>query len=157
MLNELSRQDKALSSLFVGRTERDTTEHILWVDPTVGSTEKTVLFRLSQLHGLVEADDLSGAPYYIVVEDISQLPPPAPEEKKKKGKGDAGIYVNVPGRLRSTIYQGINAMITNEFPAPQFGHTLLLSGDLFNKRYTTRLRLNALTGAVERLDADQPK
>ncbi|MCR4602851.1 MAG: DUF4831 family protein [Prevotella sp.] len=157
MLNELSRQDKALSSLFVGRTQRDTTEHILWVDPAVGGMERTVLFRLSQLHGLVEADDLSGAPYYIMVEDISQLPAPAPEEKKKKGKADAGIYVNVPGRLRSTVFEGINTVITNEFPAPQFGHTLLLSGDLFNKRYATRLHLNALTGAVERLDADQPK
>jgi hypothetical protein len=161
MLDELNRQNESLSSLFLGVTTRDTTEHILWYVPEAKAEweeapSRQVFFRLSQLHGLVEADDLSGAPYYILVEDISQLPPPEPVAKKQKPQ-QAGIFVNVPGRLRCTVYEGINAVSTEEWPAPQFGHTLLLSGDLFNKRYTTRLRLNALTGAVERLDADQPK
>lgn len=161
MLDELNRQNESLSSLFLGVTTRDTTEHILWFVPEATAEweavpSRQVFFRLSQMHGLVEADDLSGAPYYILVEDISQLPPPEPVAKKQKPQ-QAGIFVNVPGRLRCTVYEGINAVSTEEWPAPQFGHTLLLSGDLFNKRYTTRLRLNALTGAVERLDADQPK
>jgi hypothetical protein len=47
--------------------------------------------------------------------------------------------------------------LTNEFPAAQFGNTELLSAALFNKRYTTHLWLNPLSGAVERLDAEQPK
>lgn len=159
MLDELDRQDQALSSLFVGTTVRDTTEHILWVDPQalVASGQRQVLFRLSQMHGLVEADDLSGAPYYITVEDISQLPEPEPVEKKKGQKTVQGIYVNVPGRMRSTIYEGISTVVSDELAAPQFGQTMLLSASLFNKRYTTRLWLDALTGAVLRLDAEQPK
>lgn len=163
MLDQLDRQDRALTSLFLGTTQCDTTEHILWYVPTAPTTDKTVLFRLSQLRGLVEADDLSGAPYYIGIEDITQLPTPQQEGKgKKKEKSgekrvEQGIYVNVPGRLRATIYEGINAILTGECPAPQFGQTELLSGSLFNKRYTTRLRLNALTGALQSLDADQPK
>ena len=63
----------------------------------------------------------------------------------------------MPGRLRSTIYKGVDAIKGGEFPAPQFGQTVLLSAHLFNKRYATRLRLDGLTGAVQRLDADQPK
>ena len=159
MLQELDRQDRALTSLFLGTTKCDTTEHVLWYVPAKGANSgREVLFRLSQLRGLVEADDLSGAPYYINVEDVSQLPAAEPVDKKKKAaKQEAGIYVNVPGRLRSTLYEGIQPLQALEAPAPQYGYTLLLSGDLFNKRYTTRLRLNALTGAVERLDADQPK
>lgn len=156
MLDELDRQDRSLSSLFVGRTQRDTTEHILWADPAQFQ-QKGVLFRLSQLRGLVEADDLSGAPFYLSIDDISQLPAAAPEAKKKGKQPEAGIYVNVPGRLRSTLYEGITPLLSVEMPAPQFGHTLLLSADLFNKRYATRLRLDALTGAVARLDADLPK
>lgn len=155
MLQELDRQDQALSSLFLGTTQRDTTEHILWVTPD-DDLPRQVFFRLSQVHGLVEPDDLSGAPYYISIDDITQLPAAAPAPKKQKAQ-EAGIYVNVPGRLRCTIFKGIDAVLTEELPAPQFGETLLLSADLFNKRYATRLRMNALTGAVERLDADQPK
>ena len=154
MLHELEQQDQSLTSLFLGVTRRDTTEHVLWLVPDAPVAKK-VLFRLSQLHGLVEPDDLSGAPYYISVDDTSQLP--APDMTGKKQKQEAGIYVNVPGRLRSTLYEGINAVQTDEFAAPQFGQTQLLSGSLFNKRYTTRLRLDPLTGAVLRLDADQPK
>lgn len=159
MMSELRRQDKALSSLFVGTTRRDTTEHVLWVTPD-GSFPRQVLFRLSQLRGLVDADDLSGAPYYVSIDDITQLPPVEQEKKKKSffaKNTTAGIYVNVPGRLRVTIYEGIYPILNEEHPAPQFGQTMLLSASLFNKRYTTRLHLDALTGAVLRLDADVPK
>lgn len=156
MLNELQRHDEALTSLFLGTTRRDTTEHVLWVEANE-PVEHQVLFRLSQVHGLVEADDLSGAPYYISIEDITQLPTPEPEGKKKGNKATVqGIYVNVPGRLRCTLYEGINALQTEEHPAPQFGQVMLLSSNLFNKRYSTRLWVDALTGAMLRLDADQP-
>ena len=156
MLAELDRQDRALTSLFLGTTHRDTTEHVLWVVPD-GAFPRKVLFRLSQVHGLVEPDDLSGAPYYISVDDITQLPAAQENPKARKAAPKQGIYVNVPGRLRATIYEGIQPLQTVEHPAAQLGETLLLSADLFNKRYATRLWLNALTGAVERLDADQPK
>jgi len=157
MLDQLDQQDRALTSLFLGTTCRDTTEHILWVVPTK-EDQRQVLFRLSQLRGLVEPDDLSGAPFYLSIDDITQLPAPEPEGKKAKAKPQQdGIYVNVPGRMRATVYEGINAIVSGECAAPQFGYTLLLSGSLFNKRYTTRLHLNPLTGAIDRLDADQPK
>ena len=158
MMNELDRQDRALSSLFVGTTQRDTVEHVLWVTPAAATQGKTVLFRLSQVKGLVEADDLSGKPFYYHIEDITQLP--APEENGKKAKSAktmAGIYVNVPGRLRFILYDGITPIITEEYPAPQFGQTMMLSGNLFNKRYATHLLLDPLTGAMLRLNADQPK
>lgn len=157
MLNELDERDRALTSLFKGVTMTDTTEHILWVTPD-GPFQRQVLFRLSQLDGLVDADDLSGAPFYISIDDLSTVPPVDPlAAQNKKKKTESGVYVNVPGQMRSTLYQGIDPMCTQEFPAPQFGNVELLSGSLFNKRYTTHLWLNPLTGAVDRLQADQPK
>jgi len=160
MLNELDRQDRALTSLFTGTTQCDTTEHVLWVVPErTDSTAaaRRVLFRLSQVKGLVEADDLSGAPYYVTIDNISQLPEEQPATKGKKGKSVAGIFVNVPGRLRITLYQGITPILTEEHPAPQYGQTMLLGADLLNKRYNTRVLLDNLSGALLRLDADQPK
>ena len=157
MLSQLSQQEESLSSLFVGTTVCDTTEHVLTVIPD-GSFDRRLLFRLSQVNGLVDIDDLSGTPYYISVEDLKTAP--AVDEQaamKKKKPVETGIYVNVPGRMRSTLYEGINTLQAEELPAAQFGNVELLSGDLFNKRYTTHLWLHPVTGAVERLEAEQPK
>ena len=156
MLSQLDLQDHALTSLFSGTTICDTTHHSFIVVPDSTITGR-ILFRFSQKLGLVDADDFAGVPYYINIEDLSTVPAPAPVDPKKKLKPVDGIFVNIPGRLRSTVTDGQRAIISGEFPAGQFGNVELLSGSLFNKRYTTRLWLNPLSGAIERLDAEQPK
>ena len=156
MLNQLNLQDRALTSLFAGTTVSDTTRHTFLIVPDKPMARE-VLFRFSQKLGLVDVDDLAGVPYYINIEDLSTVPAPEPVDPKKKLKPVSGIFVNVPGRLRSVISQAQRQVIASEFPAGQFGNVELLSGSLFNKRYTTRLWLNPLSGAIERLDAEQPK
>lgn len=159
MLRQIDTQDDALTSMFKGTYDCDTTEHSVTVCPD-GSFNRQLLFRLSQAYGLVDADDLSGSPYYISVEDMQSIPTTVDEKaaaKAKKKAYEAGVYVNVPGRMRVTLYQGIDAVLSAELPAAQFGNVELLSGELFNKRYTTHLWLNPLTGGVERLEAEQPK
>jgi hypothetical protein len=42
-------------------------------------------------------------------------------------------------------------------PAAQFGNVELLVGDLFNKHFGTRLSLDPVTGAISKLEAEQPK
>lgn len=158
MLSRIDEQEQALSSLFVGTTIRDTVETDFVIVPD-HPCDRTLLFRMSQLLGMVDADDLSGEPFYITIEDLHAIAPTDEEAaaKTKKKAWEAGVYVNVPGRMRLTIYQGIDKLQTAEHPAPQFGNVELLSGELFNKHYDTRLWLNALTGAVERLEAEMPK
>ncbi len=157
MLQELNTQNAALTSLFLGTTERDTTTSIITY--TVEKpTKNEVLFRFSSDYGLVDNDDLSGTPYYISIEDLKTVDEPVTTAPQKAVKPQqSGIYVNVPGRMRSTIFDAKTQIAVNEFPAAQFGNVELLSGALFNKRYTSRLLLHALTGAVEELEAEQPK
>ena len=156
MLNQLDKQDQAMTSLFIGTITKDTTEHTITIIPDKASDQQ-VLFRFSQKLGLLESDDLAGVPYYYKVEDLKTVPPVEVVEPKKKNKQAQGIYVNVPGKLRSTISDANGVIDTAEFPAGQFGNVELLSGALFNKRYTTRLWLNPLSGAVEKIDVEQPK
>ena len=155
MLNQMDQQDKALTQLFQGITERDTTEHIITIVPTK-STNRRVLFRLSQVRGLVDIDDLSGEPFYVSIEDITNLPA-TQQTKGKKKLVETGIYVNVPGRMLVSIEHKEQTISATELPAPQFGNVELLSGDLFNKHYTTHLWLNPVSGGVDRLEAEQPK
>lgn len=158
MLQQLDEQDRALTSLFAGVITRDTTEQTIVIVPDE-PCDRQLLFRLSQTLGMVDADDLSGEPFYVTVDDLHAVAPvdeTAAAQAKKK-QYEAGVYVNVPGRMRVTLFQGIDQLQAIEHPAPQFGNVELLSGELFNKRYTTRLWLHPLTGAVERLEAEQPK
>lgn len=160
MLAQLDRQDRSLTSLFCGTTLRDTTEHVVFVTPD-GAFSRRVLFRLSQIHGFTDADDLSGTPFYVSIDDLNSAPPVDQEAlaaaKPKKKAPESGIYVNVPGSMQAVIYDGITPVSTATHPAPQFGHVELLSGELFNKRYTTHLWLDPLTGAVMKLESDPVK
>jgi hypothetical protein len=155
MLSQLDNQDRALTSLFAGITVKDTTETVLTIIADSAMHRKP-LFRFSKHFGLVEADDLSGTPYYISIENLTKLPPVDDKNAKKK-KAAYGLYYNVAGRMRSTIYDANKIADEAEFPAGQFGYVELLSADLFNKHYGTRLWLNPVTGGIDRLEAEQPK
>lgn len=159
MLANLDLQDQMLTRLFTGTVEKDTAEYTFVVCPE-GEIGKEVLFRLSKQRGLVDKDDLSGVPYYLSVTDLKALPavqPVSEDTKKKNKKEETGIFVNVPGKIKATVYKGVNRMADFELYAGQFGRVELLSGELFNKRATTHLTLNPITGSVDRLDAEMPK
>ena len=156
MLNQLDVQDRALTSLFTGVLIKDTIEQVFTIVPE-NNINHEVLFRFSQKLGLVDKDDLAGVPYYINIENLRTVPLPESVDPKKKLKPVSGIFVNVPGRLRSSVSDSQAVLISNDFPAGQFGNVELLSGALFNKHYTTHLWLNPISGAIERLDAEQPR
>ena len=155
MLNQLDKQDRSLTSLFSGTIQKDTLEKTMTIVPNKES-KQSLLFRFSKKLGLVDDDDLAGVPYYIMIEDLHAIPMPDPEEKKKQ-KQEEGVYVNVPGKMKASIYNAEGVIVTNEFPAAQFGNVELLSGALFNKRYATHLWINPVSGAIDRLEAEQPK
>ena len=77
-------------------------------------------------------------------------------EQKKNGAVE-GIFVNVPGKVKATIYHGNKPMGSFDLSAAQYGYTEFLSGELFNKRYTTKLVLSPITGAIMKLEAEMPK
>ena len=156
MLSQLDQQDHSLTSLFAGTTVCDTTEEVFIITPDQ-ELQQQPLFRFSRHFGLVDADDMSGTPYYISIKNLTQLPPIDEEAAKKKKKAANGLYYNVPGKLRSTIQSGNDIISKEDFPAAQFGNVELLSAELFNKHYGTRLWMNPLTGGIDKLEAEQPK
>ena len=77
-------------------------------------------------------------------------------DQAAKAKGNC-LYVNEPSKMHVTLADGNKKVAEYEAAAGQFGRVELLSGDLFNKHFTTRLTLNPESGAVERLTAEEPK
>lgn len=153
MLDEIDQQYESLLSLFMGTTTCDTTEQHIALCPE-REMKREVIFRISKPLGLVDKDDLSGIPFYLTIEDLhkqSQQQYDYPENKK-----DGGFYANVPGFVRLTLYREDRQLATYEYPLAQFGFTELRGGSLF-KKYPTHLRLNPITGVVEKLQAEIPE
>lgn len=153
MLDNLNRQEAALMQLFAGVTDRDTTEITLTYVPK-GEVERYVFFRFSKKLGLVERDDLAGAPYYLSVRDLHSIPTNAAiAEEGKRDKDDANIFVNMPGKIRVTLSGGGKEK-TLETYAAQFGQTASLDTELFGKKLFTTLVYNPITGNIESIKTD---
>lgn len=153
MMEQLNQQERALLQMFEGTTVRDTVEQVLLFTPTQ-EISRQVLFRFSTKLGLREVDDLSGAPYYISVEDLKTVTPPSDQASEtKKDKNDINLYVNIPSKISVTISSQQAPIKTIEFLAGQFGKTENLSGELFGKKQSTQVLLDPKTGSVVSLKA----
>jgi len=156
MLDNLNRQEAALLQLFEGVTEKDTMETTITYIPE-NETSKYVLFRFSKKLGLVDRDDLAGAPYYIDVQDLHNIPSnTAIAEEGKRSKDDANIFVNMPGKIKITV-EGNGKATTLETYAAQFGETASLDNELFGKKLFTSVIYNPTTGIVESIKTDLVK
>ncbi len=157
MMANLDTQERALLQLFEGTTERDTTEVIVTFVPEK-EVQKHLLFRFSKRLGLVDADDLSGAPCYVSVEDLHSMPAnSAVADEGKRGKDDANIFVTMPGKIRVRLFNMQKELATQELYAAQFGKSAPLDNELFGKKLFTRLVYNTITGSVESINTDMIK
>ncbi len=118
-INKIEEERQALMSLFTGTIHRDTTEHILELCPDK-AIDRQILFRLSKYVGLVDADDLSGAPYYLSIRQDSPATYPLPINKKQEG-----IYVAQPGIGIVSLEADKQCLGSFRLPFAQFGFTEL--------------------------------
>lgn len=155
MLASLDKQEKALLQLFEGTTECDTIEKTIVICPD-REVEDLVLLRFSDSFGLVDADDLSGAPYYITVTDLHKTPEDTRTEKEKqKDKDETGLFVNVPGRAHITISKEEKPWKEYDTTMAQFGRTENVSALLFGKKVKTSYEVNPVSGAMVNLKSEE--
>lgn len=156
MLRNLDTQENALMQLFVGTTEKDTLEQIVTFVPT-REVDKQLLFRFSKYLGMTDTDDLGGSPYYIKIEDLHSMPTLNGVTDTRKDKDNVGIYVNLPGKIRASVYNGNALMGAYELYAAQFGKLESISGEMFSRKYTTSIVLNPVTGSIEKIETEAVK
>ena len=146
MLDGMDSMERELTELFTGTTVHETSTHTLHLLP-VAAMQNEVLFRLSPLKGLVPADDLSGAPYYINVapETIDTYVPG--QSGKKAARPD--LYTVLPAPTRVTIGDGREECFSGQFLLPQFGQLVPVPAELL--RQGARITVDVETGRM--LDA----
>lgn len=151
MLNNLEEQEKALTEMFSGYTDRTEKTFTFYVEPEKPITDQVVC-RFSKKLGVVKENNLAGEPIYFSITDESYLPP-ADEEAKAKKRLDGVIY-NIPGKGRVSIDSFDKNYYEEELPITQFGETEVLLNNLFNKKINTRVIFNPITGGIVKIDKD---
>lgn len=151
MLQNLDRQEAALKLMFCGVTYKDTVEKTITFTPSA-EVNNAILFRFSEKLGIVDSDDLAGAPIYVNVEDEHIMPAPSPYFANEKDLKKAQIFVNVPGKIKVTVKGANKTFAAFETFAPQFGNEQALNPELFGKKAITKLILTPLTGAIESIE-----
>ena len=150
IIDNLDTQEKALTQLFTGTTDREDKVFTAHIVPQDGLTDKVAL-RFSRSLGVLPAEDLAGEPIYINLKSTVPLPTVIEDNKKKK-KLEGAIY-NIPGKGKVTVsYQG-KTCFEAELPITQFGTTEVLVNDLF-KKVNTRVIFNPETGSILKIDKD---
>lgn len=152
MLDQLTLQAETLEQLFKGTEQTSTHVFSLNIDPQ--EENEQIIFRFSKHLGMVDADDLSGRPFYLKVQGTESLPQTIenPAIDKKKEKMEKGIYYNVPARDIVSIYDDNQTYVKGEYAMGQFGTVEILSDALFNKNVTTKVSFYQTTGGIEKIE-----
>lgn len=154
VLDELDKQERALTELFIGRTDTVYHTHTYTLLPTAKcDTTKAVLLRFSRKLGVLDKENLAGAPVYYNLRDLKSVKIPTAEElEKKKLLKKEGVCYNIPGKAELTIYTGSRRLYDEEIPIAQLGVTEILSKTLFNKKTSKKVVFDTATGAVTNIE-----
>lgn len=154
ILENLEQQETALKEMFAGKTTTEEKTYHFSLLPTK-SISQEILFRFSNYYGVVAADDLSGAPYFLSLTDLKTVPPLSEEALKNRAKGKIeGVVYNVPGMAKIRLYTDDVELLTKKIPLAQFGNQETLGEKLFNKKATTKVTFDPTTGGLLKIERE---
>jgi len=150
LIQQLDEQENALMALFAGKTEVEKQFARIKYVPIGDEVNHQVLFRFSKHLGLVEKENLAGAPVYIDLKatDRKQFMP----DPKQKANEKKGLIYNIPGKGEATLSYENKSLLNQEFTMTQFGIQANFPTNLFNdKKAPAKVILNPETGAIIRI------
>jgi hypothetical protein len=150
ILGNLNAQEKLWTELFTGTSETISFSKELTIEPTA-EMKGEILFRFSKHKGVVDADDLSGAPIYWDIKDLKTVEISAPDPKKKAREPNSLVY-NIPGKAEIEIYTADRKMGSTAVNVTQFGTTEILATELFeDKKEPIQIYFYPTTGAIRQI------
>ena len=159
-LEQITAQEEALTAMFLGTTSTSVEVRTYTVDvPAEGRGERVVMARLSALDGLVDADDLTGAPVYVSVTEKSRGELPLTDKGQPRPFPKGGVAYRIPGTAQVAVSYDGHTLAQDTFEVAQYGVVYGLDPSLFTARkgaFTSKnapsyLQFNPLTGAVRRI------
>lgn len=145
---EMDTLETQFTELFTGKKETQTITRIFEFVPERVNPESTVLFRFSSNKGIVDRMDLSGAPVYIEIKNLSI--PELPHQESKKEQAANGLYYMMPGKATVRLIDRNILMFEDQMDIAQFGQTLSMPASLL-ERQKIEIELCPATGALKQV------
>lgn len=156
MLQQQKAREEALKSLFTGTVSKKTCTYAFDYIPT-SEVEAEILFRFSRHAGFVDKDDMSGEPYCLtVVDETVRYETDSIASAKQAQKEMYDLRYRVPGRAHIIVANTKQVVFEQNYFLAQFGRVEHLGGELFNKKFTTKVQLNPITGNIKKIDMATP-
>jgi len=152
MLDNISAQEAALTAMFAGTERTSTVVRTFSFMPDSTDVDRFVLARVSPVDGIVDADDLSGAPVVLSmhVDRRAELPLTDKGEPKRFPKG--GFAYNIPGEATVEVSFDGETVASSVVQLAQFGVTFGIDPGVFtDKKSPSKLILEPATGAIRLL------
>lgn len=153
VLDNLSAQEAALTAMFAGTHSTCTNVAKITIVPDSNGMAETVVARLSAVDGIIDADNLAGAPVTATVTILEKGELPVLEatgEPKTFPKG--GVAYNIPGRALVTVYYAGEKIGEEEIALPQAGTVFGIDPKLFTDRKApSKVLFDPTTGSIVEL------
>lgn len=154
MLASLADQEATMTAAFVGTEQTEIVTRTFTFTPEKAG--KTVLFRMSDFCGFVDADDYSGEPVYLTVADVKQAEMPVDDKGKEKELPKDAVIYRVPGAASISLTYAGKTLWSSDVDCAQFGILFGLSPSLFTaKKEASYAEFNPATGAIEKIGTVQ--
>ena len=149
VLDNLAGQEEALTAMFAGTEQKWTTVSTISLRPDSLGINNEIIARISPFDGILDADNLAGAPLTVSVSVTSRGSLPVNEKGEVKRFPKGGFAYRIPGTALVTVnYQG-REVASAEVSLAQLGVTFGIDPALFtDKKAPSQLRLAPATGAI---------
>lgn len=151
-LENIDRQEAALTAMFAGTTQISTAVRTYTVIPTDEETQHVVAARISAVEGPVDVDNLSGIPVYIDIEVDQHATLPKNEKGEEKKFPKNGLAYRIPGTANVKASALGKTYYDNNVEMAQLGVVFGLEPNLFtDKKEPAYVIFNPETGAIREL------
>jgi hypothetical protein len=141
VLSELNRMEKYYTELFTGKQVEKIEVSTFEYDPQKSGEE--ILFRFSQLKGVVDKTDLGGNPVSINIQKTTGIQTNLVNVPTGNSEKEFSVYYRLPAKAQIKITDGVTTLYNKEIDVAQFGRVMALPAAA-----TTSAEFCPLTGAI---------
>ncbi|MDR1809528.1 MAG: DUF4831 family protein, partial [Prevotella sp.] len=123
-ISQIDEQEKALTSIFAGTETHELQTRTFTLIPDEMNIDKRTVFRFSKKLGVVEANNLAGAPVTLTLtsnEPREEIVLTEKEQKAQDKKFSSGIIYNIPAKASLKIEYNNRILLQKECDVVQYG------------------------------------
>lgn len=154
IMEQIDTQEKALTAMFIGTETEETYSKQIVVIPGVDNINDEIIFRFSNKLGLVDANNLAGAPVYLSLTNINPIDKPiltTKEEKALEEKFAKGVVYNIPNKANLKIAYDGKTYVNKELDVVQYGIQEVLASKLFDNKKPIKVVFYPEQGSIKQI------